>query len=301
MPEFHKKNLFTKTFNIKIFSRFYINFWTVPLVVSAILGGYITEFAAAYSTALIHELAHVFCAGILGVGISHITVCPFGICAVLSKGCISSSYKEFFIAVAGPLSNAVMYFVCALLNAENPSDIMLLIMNINTAMCFVNLLPILPLDGGRMFKALLASNFGFIPAYNFTLRLSRILTALLSAAAIWLFAVSGFNFSLVLVTAFLLNNLCSEQRSLSIITLREILTRKSEENTIQTRRVLPLCVSADTPAREILRYLSFDRSCIIYVKTRFGKVVKTLTETEVLAALCSQGIRITYGDIARLR
>lgn len=288
-----------REFNIRLGGFLFVNIWTAPIVFLAVYGGYFTEFAAAYSVALIHELAHVICAGFFGVGVSHITLYPFGLCAVLSDGYIPSSYKEFFTALAGPLSNAVMFFICSVLYNLQNAAFLLLCMNINLAMCVLNLVPALPLDGGRMLKAILSSQFGIIRSYNFMLRVSRVLVLMLFAAAAAVFFLNKFNFSLILISAFLLQNLCSEQRSLTIVTVREILNRKSaygEE--MREYRSKPLCAAADAPARGILKHISFDCVHIVHVTDKSGKITAVLTETQVLDALCRDGIRIRYGDIA---
>lgn len=285
-------------FTLRICEFLNINIWFFPVSAFLVCGGCFAEFAAAYSIALIHELAHIITAGLFGVGISRITVYPFGISASLSDGYIPGSYKEFFTALAGPLSNAALFFPCLFLYRLNGAELLFLCAKINAAMCLLNLIPALPLDGGRMLKSVLSFPFGIIRAYNITLRFSRIPILCIVCTALLVFFVNDFNFSLLLVSAFLLQNLCSEQKNLTIITVREILNRKSEYKKMWECRTKTLCVTADTPARSILRHLSFDRACVIHVIDHRGTIFKTLTEARVLSALCNDGIRISYGSIS---
>ena len=227
-----KKIQLPKTFDIKIGSRLAVNIWFIPVTLCALFGGYGNLFFAGFAIALLHELAHVFCAHRLGVSVSRIIVYPFGVAAQLSAEYIKSSEKEFIIAFSGPCLNIVLFWLCVMLSNYLPYDIVVFCMDINIAMAVVNLVPALPLDGGRMLKSILTSQIGIIRGYNFMLRLSRILICALGVFAVHLFISSGFNFSFILISAFLFQNLSREQKSISRITLAEILNNSQKLNPV---------------------------------------------------------------------
>lgn len=292
-----KKITFPKTFDIKLGSRFALNILFVPVAVCALLGGYGEIFFMGFAVAILHELAHVFCAKCLGISVSRITLYPFGVAAQLSAEYIKSSEKEFLIAFSGPFFNIVSFWLCVILTKYFPSDTLYFCMDINIAMAVVNLIPALPLDGGRMLKSILTSQFGIIRAYNFMHQLSRILVCALSVFAVHLFFSSGFNFSLILISAFLFQNLSREQRSISHITLNEILNTSKKLKSRNLYKTKVICVAEDTPASIILRHLSYDYYCIVHVADQNSALLKTLSETQVLAALTDGGIRIKFKDI----
>ena len=70
------------------------------------------------------------------------------------------------VAAAGPLTNFILAFLAAALMQVNPNqmtmgnDILLMLIRINVVLGLFNLLPILPLDGGRIFGALLPKKLG---------------------------------------------------------------------------------------------------------------------------------------------
>lgn len=292
-----KKITLPTTFDIKLGSRFAVNIWFIPVAFFALAGGYGNLFFAGFTIALLHELAHVFCAYKLGITVSRITIYPFGVAAQLSAEYIKNSEKEFIIAFSGPFFNIISFWICVIISKYLSYDILQFCMDINIAMALVNLIPALPLDGGRILKSILTSQIGIIRAYNFMLRLSRILIYALGTLAIYIFIRCDFNFSLILISAFLLQNLSREQRSISHITLNEILNNSQKLNSRNTYKTKVICVTEETSASTLLRHLSYDYFCIVHVADKSCTITKTLSETQILAALTQTGIRVKYRDI----
>ena len=62
-------------------------------------------------------------------------------------------------------------------------------------------------------------------------------------------------------------------------------------------RSVVLTANRSTPARQILRRLSYDNYHIIHVTDDDMHIVSTLTEGQLLNALTDRGVRVTLGDI----
>lgn len=290
-----RKTLLSKLFSIKIGRFLYLNIWFIPTLAAAYFGRYLPVFLLSFACALLHELAHVLCAHLLKVGIKEIVVYPFGICARLKAGYIKSSAKEFFIAFSGPFFSFLLYAAFAVLYSVFPHSHIRLFSDINLALCAVNLIPCLPLDGGRMLKSLLSERFGIIRSYNFTVKLSKVLTVFLLTFSFFVLKQNGFNFSLLLIGAFLLNQLCTEQQAICKVMLSEICSCKQKLSREARCRII--CVNEKTPARTILKRLTYDCVYIVHIADKNAKIIKTVTEIQILSALTSQGIQICYGDI----
>lgn len=271
--------------------------WLIPTVICAIYGGYTHTFAVAYLSAILHEAAHIICARAVSVSVSRIELYPFGISARLKSGYIQSSEKEFIIAFAGPALSLLLYWSCIILYRFTQSEFFKFGADVNLCLCLVNLIPILPLDGGRMVKSLLTARFGIIRAYNFTIKLSKYLIFLFLIFAGIIFFISDFNFSLILISAFLLQNLCDEQQAVSTVTLREILQNSEKVQNCHSLSVKTLCVNENDVASAILKRLSYDCFYIVHILDKKSRIIKTLTETQILTALTENGIRTRYGDI----
>ena len=115
--------------------------------------------------AFIHECAHMLSALFLGFKIQYIELMPFGFFTSLEANIddynkkIGKSnlveFKKIFVILAGPLSNLAIILVLGILSKYywiNKLDIMIYC---NVLLFFINMLPIFPLDGGRMCKSIL--------------------------------------------------------------------------------------------------------------------------------------------------
>lgn len=102
----------------------------------------------AYMFIIMHELSHMIVALLLNVDIQEIVLLPFGATAKYSGNI--SKIKEFLIALSGPLASFIFAFVY-----HNS-----IYYKINILIILLNLIPIFPLDGGRIMKVLLHILFG---------------------------------------------------------------------------------------------------------------------------------------------
>ncbi|MBR5614243.1 MAG: hypothetical protein IKW64_02945 [Clostridia bacterium] len=286
-----------KIFEIPLGKHLRINIWLIFVIVCSVLGKYWDMFVFAYISAALHELTHILCARALGVSVSNVTLYPFGISARLESGYIRSSEKEFLIALSGPAFSMAMFWTCTALSRFQTDINLKFIADTNLAICIINLIPALPLDGGRIFKAVLTSRYGIIRAYNLILKFSKVAIICLFAVALIIFFVCHFNFSLILISAFLLQNLCCEQQAVTVITLKEILANSQKAEISGDLPVKAVCVNEGRPASGILKHLSYDCFYIVHVLDKSSHIVKTLTETQVIDALTKYGIRVKYSDI----
>lgn len=103
----------------------------------------------------IHELAHILCASFFHYPIEKVHVYPFGLAAQISYIGYGSIMKEVCIIAAGPLTHVCIPFFIHLLQSYaviSPSFASYLLM-INASILMFNLLPIYPLDGGRLLQS----------------------------------------------------------------------------------------------------------------------------------------------------
>ena len=101
----------------------------------------------------LHELAHILVGLILGLKISGINMNIFGFSAQLYNYQTRKSYIKIITYLAGPLFNFICGIICYFGNIEN--DLALKLIYTNFTLCALNLLPILPLDGGKILKEIL--------------------------------------------------------------------------------------------------------------------------------------------------
>lgn len=123
------------------------------------LGEWVTFFN--YMAVLfLHELAHAYVARRLGYEINNISVMPFGIALNLKE---TKMYHrdEIIVALAGPMMNLILIILCVAMWWIIPVTYIVTNMFVfaNAVTLVFNLIPILPLDGGRVMIGLLSEFF----------------------------------------------------------------------------------------------------------------------------------------------
>lgn len=106
----------------------------------------------------LHELAHILVGLVLGFRVSSISMNAFGFSAELYEYKFKKSYKKIITYLAGPIFNlmcvVIFYF------SKLDSGLAVNIIYTNFLLCIINLLPILPLDGGKILKEILKNWIG---------------------------------------------------------------------------------------------------------------------------------------------
>ena len=165
-----------------------------------------------FACLLLHELGHATQAQREGMAIDGITLWVFGGVARF-RGSFPSAGAEFRIAIAGPLVSLALgtLFLAVSLAAPLPSavdGVVYWLGSINLILLAFNLLPALPLDGGRVLRAALWQVKGdFAAATRTAAALGRLFGQILIAGGVFLalFAASFGGLWLALIGWFLLH------------------------------------------------------------------------------------------------
>jgi len=166
-----------------------------------------------FGSVVLHELGHALAARRYGIDTAHITLYPFGGVAAI-KDMPRNPGAEFVIALAGPLVNGALFVGLTPLWLMTGWSWLGYLMIINLGMGLFNLIPAFPMDGGRIFRAALASQMGWTRASGIAIRVGRVFA--------WGFIGLGFftSWNLALIGLFLLFALSVEQRRLAAQTWR---------------------------------------------------------------------------------
>lgn len=158
---------------------------------------------AVFACVLLHELGHALMARRFGVRTRDITLYPIGGVARL-EGTGNKPHEEVAIALAGPAVNLVIMLLLApavlaaivLGLVAAPADgagWLSLLATFVTMVCFgnaillaFNLLPVFPMDGGRVLRALLSLGLGQLRATEIAAGLGLVMAVGLVAVGLWL-------------------------------------------------------------------------------------------------------------------
>lgn len=127
---------------------------------------------------LIHEFAHLIVGIIIGGKPKSIEINPFGISLEFYYYSNNSFILQIIFYLIGPISNLVIAYIVFRGNLYN--DYKINIIYTNLAICFFNLIPILPLDGGKILKEILKKLIGTEKATKFIVKFSKIFLIIIS-------------------------------------------------------------------------------------------------------------------------
>lgn len=154
----------------------------------------------------IHELSHIAAAKLAHVEITEIRLTPFGGSARMENPYLLPPGRLLFVAAAGSFSNFALILVFSTLAQWNilPVPTAALYIHFNLILCLFNLLPALPLDGGRILYSLLAGPLGSQNALQTGIWTGRLLAALLLLTAFSAGLRCGvWNLTLILASVFI--------------------------------------------------------------------------------------------------
>ena len=150
--------------------------------------------------AIAHELGHLLIGILLGFRPKEINFIPMGLSIQFSVNYTKSSkkiankkklkLKKIFIIMAGPVTNFLISFFFIIFDMNIVSNLRENIIYSNLIIGFFNLIPIYPLDGGRIVKCIVNMKKNLVTSYKYTNFISKItlitLTAISSIAILYL-------------------------------------------------------------------------------------------------------------------
>jgi len=157
-----------------------------------------------FAIVLAHELGHIISAFLLNIPVQTVELFPFGGAAKIKGAGIYHVRREILLSLSGPFVNFVLaggLGLCLKFEIGNMEYVHFLL-KINLLMGFFNLLPILPLDGGRIFRAVLAQYKGFLHATRITASMGQLLSAGLAFWGLHELWQNWINFHWLLFAAF---------------------------------------------------------------------------------------------------
>ncbi len=272
-----------------------------------ILAGLPLETLFLFIMVLGHELTHSLAGRLCGIKIDKIELFPFGGSSHPARPLEFEPQKEFFIAAAGPLFNLSVYyffynygelfFSLPFMN----NSLYLFLLRANLFLFFFNLLPGLPLDGGRILRASLSHRVGFYRATEICAGYGKILGGVLCIAGVLLSRYDYLILSVALMGLFLYYAAGREQRS-SIYLFLRYLVRK--ERMLQKAGVLKaeqLVALESTTIMDVLKRFKPSKYHHVIVLNQTCRVIDEVSESRLLAAALQKGIHLPLRHLCHKR
>jgi len=117
---------------------------------------------AMFGCVILHEYGHILMARYYGISCFRMLMTPLGGIAFIEMEEGARSYKpvqQFWIAAAGPIVSAILAVFFLLIGIPSGIKFIITLGVINLVLVIFNLIPAYPMDGGRIFKALISIIF----------------------------------------------------------------------------------------------------------------------------------------------
>jgi len=150
-----------------------------------------------FTCVVLHELGHSFTAMHFGIGVRRILLMPIGGMAEFDDIPRQPS-RELLITLAGPAVNfaiaAILWAVVGLPRGwpfgdypDTATGFAQLLLGWNLLMGCFNLVPVFPMDGGRIFRALLATRLPYLRATFIAATVGKVLSVVAALLALFVF------------------------------------------------------------------------------------------------------------------
>ena len=213
-----------------------------------------------FTIVLIHELFHSLMAKHYKIPVQKITLTPIG--GIASIEVPEDPKKEYLVSLAGPFSNmlffAILFLAATALNIPlksltwyfqgggidlmDPSSLLSGLMWLNFVLGAFNLLPGFPMDGGRIFRAVLAFRMDYVRATQIAVNVGKVIAVLI---ALW--GLASGNIFTVIIAVFLF---FAGRQELQILKIRHALSGLSlKEAAVSGYRH----VAESVPVREFIQ------------------------------------------------
>ena len=261
-------------------------YWQLEGSIDAVVSG-VGFIIALFACVVLHEFGHALTARKFGIRTRSIVLLPIGGIASIEKT-PEDPRQEILIALAGPaVSFAIAGVLWLLLSAAggigavntlslSEGGFLQRLMLVNLLLGAFNLLPAFPMDGGRVFRAMLSLRLGPV-------RATRI-AALVAQAAAVLLALIGlrYNLFLVLIAMFIWIGAVTEA---SMVSAKSVLAGVSARSAMETN--FEVLAPDESLGRAVT--LTLDGSQKDFPVVRDGAVVGVLRQADLLRGLHDHG------------
>lgn len=281
-----------------------LNIWFVALMLLYGAMGMLGQVMIVFACVAAHEGMHALAARFLGYKVREVELLPFGGVARIEGLDEAAPGSEMFMAVAGPAASLLLAGMLRLTQDLFPvwAGPLQLAYQTNIMLALFNLLPALPLDGGRIFRAWLSQYSTYQKATHVTIYLGLFLSSALFTGVIADFVYHrNLNITLFLLAAYLPLAARKEMMAANFRSMR-ILSRKKID--LRNKGIMPTghYTALETQqAKDVLALFGAEKYYVVLVVDDGLRLKGSLTETEIWEGMPDHGVQAKMKDFLRDR
>lgn len=259
------------------------------LIISIIMGEWST-FLICFIFVLLHEWTHYIVAILFGYKVDKMELNLWGGVLNMEDYVLKPSH-EMVILIAGPLVNLINALIFSFVYQYINHPIIKEIVFVNTVLGTFNLIPVSPLDGGKIIRLYLSYFIGYGKAIKISLIFSKIFSFILFFIGVYLLQYDILYITMCFVA---LNIFISSQRESHFVLYKII--RFMEQPSYQASSKIVVYKSNKKVKHAVDTYNPSKKRLFTVVNDK-GQYKGQLSETDILKGIFEHGI---YADLTKL-
>ncbi|MDQ0920043.1 M50 family metallopeptidase [Paenibacillus sp. V4I5] len=260
--------------------------FTLIMIGSAITG-YFLEAATLFGIVLVHEMGHLAAANGFGWRVREVQLLPFGGVLVVDELGTAPTREELIVSLAGPLQHVWMILVALLMKwvdvgASSWWDYFI---EANLMIGLFNLIPVMPLDGGKVMQSLLGYLLSYHNTILYTAWISMILSLAIIVIAIIQLISGHLPLNILVIGIFLLVSNWYAYRQLPYHFFRFLIGRGNRMSQLLSRGTLaqPIVITRHRTMAETLKLFMREKYHLIYIVGETGRIQAVLPEQQLVS------------------
>lgn len=264
---------------------FKVNKYFVFYILLLVVVGYKGKLFLAFIIALFHEGVHYLTAKRLGFKGLQIEFFPLGTVLLMKDLEEASPYEDLIVSISGPLSNILISILFMILNYKFRRETLNMLIYGNLSIGLFNLIPALPLDGGRILRNLLNFKTFYKRANRITVNISIILGIGMMFSYLVLFIKGKNSFSIGLVALFVIVTALKEKERVAYIIMGDVIKKKYKfvkKGYIENRSI---SIYYKMDLINLMNFIDKNKYNIFMIMDENMKLIDILYEEDIIEAL----------------
>jgi len=240
----------------------------------------------------------------LGWKVSAVKLLPFGGVVEVEEAGGVSAHEELLVAIAGPMQNVIMLLLAYYFGEFGWWSIewTTYFIEANLWIALFNLIPIMPLDGGKIAQALLSYSMSYYATLLWSARISIVfsIAVVIYSLLPLLLEGKGIRLNELMIGTFLFFSNLATLRHIPFLFYRFMLKRHASIEELAPQKVFPILAPANLTLYDVLKRYRRNRSNVLCVIDSLERPYSLLNEQAVLHHCVRDfDVNRAVGDILR--
>lgn len=267
--------------------RIKLNVFFILFLFASYFIGWLQQSLILFASVILHEFGHVLAAKKLKIEVYEVELLPYGGVARMEELSKFGGVAEAAVSAAGPAISFALALICNFLKVN--SELFEAAFRYNLIICIFNLLPIIPLDGGKIARNIMVFFMGYRQATRVLALAGKAAAFILLGCNIYMIASGGRSAVLIIAAIFIYIGTVKEEKFSSYYYL---FTGNSTKRMLIAKgriRKRFIRVREDIPIRWVVNRLSPVTLCYVQVMDSTGEIKRILDEEEIMEGFLKFG------------